>query len=117
MSSEKASNSPGLCPVKGQKLSLGTQTGSPKLVLEPVFGVRWLAYNIVTSGLSSGKVTDQQKIGRDMFRSSFIERGQGTFAVLRPSLASHVSVCGISFLTSLYSGAPARVKRYVLSVM
>jgi hypothetical protein len=28
MSSEKASNSPGLCPVKGQNLSLGTQTGS-----------------------------------------------------------------------------------------
>jgi hypothetical protein len=27
MSSEKASNSPGLCPVKGQKPSLGTQTG------------------------------------------------------------------------------------------
>jgi len=28
MSSEKATNSPGLCPVKGQKLSLGTQTES-----------------------------------------------------------------------------------------
>jgi hypothetical protein len=27
MSSKKASNSPGLCPVKGQKSSLGTQTG------------------------------------------------------------------------------------------
>jgi hypothetical protein len=27
MSSEKASNSPGLCPVKGQKHSVGTQTG------------------------------------------------------------------------------------------
>jgi len=33
MFSQKASNSPGLCPVKGQKPSLG-----PKLVLEPVFG-------------------------------------------------------------------------------
>jgi hypothetical protein len=28
MSSEKASNSPGFCPVKGQKPSLGTQTRS-----------------------------------------------------------------------------------------
>jgi len=28
MSSEKASNSPGLCPVEGQKPSLGIQTGS-----------------------------------------------------------------------------------------
>jgi len=28
MSSERASNSPGLCPVKGQKPNLGTQTGS-----------------------------------------------------------------------------------------
>jgi hypothetical protein len=28
MSSEKASNNPGLSPVKGQKPSLGTQTGS-----------------------------------------------------------------------------------------
>jgi len=28
MCSEKASNSPGLCPVKGQKPSLGTQTRS-----------------------------------------------------------------------------------------
>jgi len=27
MSTEKASNSPGLCSVKGQKPSLGTQTG------------------------------------------------------------------------------------------
>ena len=27
MSSEKAIDSPGLCPVKGQKLSLGIQTG------------------------------------------------------------------------------------------
>jgi hypothetical protein len=33
MFSEKASDSPGLCPVKGQKSSLG-----PKLILEPVFG-------------------------------------------------------------------------------
>jgi hypothetical protein len=28
MSSKKASNSPGLCPVEGRKSSLGTQTGS-----------------------------------------------------------------------------------------
>ena len=28
MSSEKASDSPGLCPVKGQKPSLGIQRGS-----------------------------------------------------------------------------------------
>jgi len=35
MFSEKASNSPGLCPVKEEKPSL-----DPKLVLEPVFGCR-----------------------------------------------------------------------------
>ena len=28
MSSKKASSNPGLCPVKGQKPGLGTQTGS-----------------------------------------------------------------------------------------
>jgi len=37
MSSKKASNNSGLCPVKGQKLSLGTQM-VPKLILKPVFG-------------------------------------------------------------------------------
>jgi hypothetical protein len=31
MSSKKANNSPGLCPVKGQTPSLGTQTGSRDL--------------------------------------------------------------------------------------
>jgi len=46
--------------------------------------VRWLAYNIVTSRLFSEKVTDQQKNGGDMFRGTFIQRGQETFAVLRP---------------------------------
>ena len=39
MSSEKASNSPGLSPVKGQKPNLRTKTGSWDYVtLEPVFG-------------------------------------------------------------------------------
>jgi len=40
MSGKKASNSPGLCPVKGQKASLGTPDTVPKLTLESVFGRR-----------------------------------------------------------------------------
>ena len=40
MSSEKATNGPGLSPDKGQKLSLVTQKGVQKLVLQPVFGYR-----------------------------------------------------------------------------
>jgi len=38
ISSEKASNSPGLCPVKEQEPSLGTPDRVPKLALEPFFG-------------------------------------------------------------------------------
>jgi len=39
MSSKKASKSPGMCPVKGQKPSLGTQTGSGNYLLSLSLGV------------------------------------------------------------------------------
>jgi len=39
MSSEKVSNSPGFCSVKGQRLSLGTQTGSQNQFLSLSLGV------------------------------------------------------------------------------
>jgi hypothetical protein len=39
ISSEKASNNPGFCSVKGQKLSLGTQTNSQNQFLSLSLGV------------------------------------------------------------------------------
>jgi len=38
MSRKKVSNNPGLCPVGGQKHNLGIQTGSHNLILKPVVG-------------------------------------------------------------------------------
>jgi hypothetical protein len=53
MSSEKASNSPGLCPVKGQKPSFGTQTGvrrrtEKKKSLAPTRVQNWTIQPIVS---------------------------------------------------------------------
>jgi hypothetical protein len=48
MSSEKASNSPGLCHVKGQKPNLGTQTGSQNQFSSLFLGVTKTSFWDVT---------------------------------------------------------------------